>query len=252
MISYAGIQLGVQDGPWADWVARNLDPSWLPQWAERAYAGSRFANLGLIAATPPGPLQVGRLSYHGWGASRPALGLYIVSDNQLQAIRSAVYQGGNYTAQPLTRTDGKRTASTNLWMLPARPLGQIAGANGPELLVLTDDRHWWYFSRAAISVTVGTTTWAQLFASIGTALGVNIQVDPIPSAYLKPPADLASWIDPLPHLLDAACRSVGMRLIRQLDGTVRVISPSTAWSIYSANTALVPRQAGGEMAIVPG
>jgi hypothetical protein len=244
--------LGSQDGSWAEWVERSLSPAWLPQWAERAYSGSRFASAGLIAATPPGPLRVGRLSYPGWGASRPALGLYLVSDSQLQAIRARVYQGGTYTAQPLTRTDGKRTVGTNLWMLPARPLQQIAGSNGPELLVLTCERFFGFFRWASITVTAGTTTWAQWFAAVASALGWSVTVDPVPAAYLKPSADLASWTDPLPHLLDAGCRSVGMRFVRFLDGTMRILSPGGGWAQYVANASLLPRQGGGEMALVPG
>ncbi len=116
--------------------------------------------------------------------------------------------------------------------LPPRPLTQTPDGPNLWLLTLVDDRYFWWFKGAVLSITAGTTTWSQLYADLATALGVTIDVDTIPSAYLKPDADLALSYESLPTILDVVSFSVGQRIVRQLDGTVR------AWNAAAARDAV--------------
>jgi hypothetical protein len=234
VISFAGIPV---DHPPAAVLARVrecLDFSWAPPWDPRA--GSR-----------PGPLEVNVLDWPMWGASRWASCHLIVSDPALAQIRQRVYAGGAPSAQDLVIDDGRFYLAAAMWVLPPRPLSQIAGAPGFSLVSLVDSRYLWWDEASEVTVTPTVTTWLGLFAALGEALGEEIILtDPVPAAYPLPPADLGTSFGRLPPLLDAAAASVGMRVTRGYDGTVRVMGPATARGVLAANLAgAVPRRAGG-------
>jgi hypothetical protein len=118
------------------------------------------------------------------------------------------------------------------------------------LLTLVDERFYWWFKSAEIEVTGGTTTWAELYAAIGTALGITITADEVPAAYLKPPTALTSRHDALPVLLDAVASSVGQRVVRRLDGSVLALNSTSSRQVVNANLiACTPKASGGTYAL---
>jgi hypothetical protein len=252
MLSYAGVPLLAPDEPLLAWGRVNLDWSWLPGWVERSWPGKGLARLGFGLHWPRGPVEVGKLVWPT-GAQRWAHFHGVADSASLDLIRAQVYQGGGYQAQPLTVSDGVTSVSPSLWMLPPRPLSQVAGAAGRWLLTLVCGRFFWWFRAAAVTITGGTTTWQDLYAALGSALGVSVAVDPIPAAYLKPAADLATQYEALPPLLDAAAYSVGQRIVYGLDGSVRAWNADNSRSQALLNLAQPwPVQAGGQLALFPG
>ena len=256
MLSYAGIPLVVDVDPkLRAWVDAHLHGSAV--WAEMPpWPPSRtLPTAGPRRPIPSGPCSVNRLRWPH-GATRFGYLLGIATDAQLARIRAEVYAGAtNYRARPLVLADGVgRTVTADMYLLPPRPLAQCPGAAGLWLVPLADERWRWWRAAGTVSVTGGTTTWPDLFAAIGAALGVTITADDVPAAYLKPSAALGGSYQPLPVLLDAAAASVGMRVVRTLAGAVRVMSPTTALATRTANRLATATKltAGGQLALTAG
>lgn len=196
------------------------------------------------AYIPDRPIKIGSLFWPP-DARNFAVAHFLVTDNQLEEIRDET-EGVN----PLTLTldDGRSDpVETSLYMLPARPLAQRADTNGLHLLTLVDQRYFWWRKSEIILVRQGVTTWGTLFGLIGSALGVGITVESISSAYMMPSAALTSRYKFIPLLLDAACRCVGMRLVRTLSGAVKVQKASTASATADSNfSEYAPSEVGKE------
>lgn len=161
-------------------------------------------------------------------AARWAFGHFVVDQGTLANLRAAAYSSSGPVALPLVVSDGTEsgTVRADLFMLPPRPLFQF-GEGNLYLLTLVDDRYWWWHKSGDIAVTGGTTAWADLYTSIGTALGVTIDADTVDADYLDPAEELANAYEYLPPLLDAVAYSTGQRIIRRLDGSVEAWNPST-------------------------
>jgi hypothetical protein len=188
---------------------------------------------------------------HPWGAGRFGVAHVLMTDAELARVRRLAYgaAGAQWNALPLILDDGRKAApgvTTSLYLLPPRPLDQTARGNGMSACLLVDPRFRWWEVAATISVTAGTTTWAQLIAAIATALGVTITTDSISSAYLKPAADFAQSYEYLPPLLDAALAAIGQRLVRKLDGTLITQNPGTAKKSQDAQLAAYTKDRGGQ------
>ena len=250
MLSYAGVALTHDSQELREWVNAHASPEWsydvLP-------LDPRTRTLWLSGPRRPtmdSRVQTNVFQYP-WGASRCAVGHYLASLRQLNLIRQQVYAGPNgYQAQPLVLSDGTRSLTTNLWFLPARPLTGIPGNQQLWLITLVDSRWFWPFCTGSFTVVGGTTTWAQLLTEIASVLGETLTWDTIPSAYLTPSTDLTSNGDSWPMLLDAAASSIGMRLVRNLDGTYHLSNPATAKTTVLANLEnLWPVRSGGNLAL---
>ncbi len=244
MISYGGVNLTSDAATLAVAEAR-LSLADLKEWARRSFPG-RLATLGLDWLGREERPVYNRLVWPV-GASQFAYGHFLCTTADLAILRPQAYIAGVLTALPLVLNDGNpgRSFTASLLMLPPRPLGQCGTAGDQYLLTLVDSRYFWWETAGSVAVTAGVTTWVQLFAAIGTALGVSITVDPIPAAYLNPPADFNTYFEYLPPQLDAAARSVGMKVIVRTDGTVHVVSAATAAMTFIGNLALNPIVAGG-------
>ncbi len=251
MISYGGVTLGHTSPELVAWVKGNIDPNETWETSTRFWPGKNLVGLPFRAPPPPDPNRIGVLRWPTT-ASRFACAHYLATQDDLDAIRSVIYQGSTYLPATLTldAADGS-SVSPSMYLLPARPLQQIGG-EGFYLLTLVDERFFWWSRAANISVVGGTTTWAQLYASIATGLGITLTVDAIPAAYLKPPAALGTAYEALPLLLDAVAACVGQRVVRQLDGSVRAWSVTASRDSVLAQLAAVPASAafaGGVFAL---
>lgn len=201
-------------------------------------------------------VQVGTLRWPR-GASRWAVGHYLATSAQLERIRDLAYSGpAEDQSQPLPLVLGRGTfrISTDLFLLPSLPLSKapFPAHNGLHLLTLVDDRYWWWYRAATVTIDPGTTTWDALYTGLATALGVTLVWDAIDAAYLKPTDDFDTQYGHLPPLLDAVASSVGQVVVRDLDGVVYAQSPATALA-YQRQTLSQPwprAQSGGEVEVL--
>jgi hypothetical protein len=246
MLTYGDVELITPTPEHEEWVAYALGPEADAAWP--GYEGRR----GVPLRDPTDRAALGTLSWPR-SASLWAVGQYLVDSDRLALIRQAAFRRGGYRALPLALGDGDNTVTTSLWMLPARPLAAMPGQPGLHLLTLVDDRYFWRRRAASVAAAGGSTTWEALVASLGAALGVAVALDPVPAAYLLPDPSLAAVYGDLPALLDRVATAVGMRVVRTLDGAVKVQSYASALAQTRANLRRgLPAQAGGEYALLPG
>jgi hypothetical protein len=254
VLKYAGVDLESNDPAALARVAEALSLDDLRDFARRTWPG-RLAAMGwpwMEFETRP---ILNRLVWP-CHASRWAMGWFLTNDAGLALIRPQAYRDGKLRALPFVMDDdnpGGRIAA-DLYLLPPRPLGQCGTGIDQYLICLVDERYFWWQNAKIIDVFPGVTTWAALFAAYAAALGSTFVVDAVPAAYLLPSSGFDTQYEFLPPQVDAACRSVGMRLYRTLDGVVHVIGPGTATTTYTANLKLKNTVAGGQMDMrnVPG
>ncbi len=185
--------------------------------------------------------------FHPWGASRWGYAFVLADRKMYEAITAQ-----NTAGQSLTFTMDDELGGiihTQLYQLPAIPLSKIneSPALPLYLLPLVDERHRWWERAANITMVEGTTTWAQLYATIATAIGITLAVDPVDSAYLKPGSILAKQYQPLPLLLDWVAASVGQRVVRRLNSTFAAINPATAQALMISQANAYKKYAGGSL-----
>lgn len=249
MLSYGGIPLQAPSAEEAGWISAQIP-------IESAFGFFRPKSLGDPDLNPRPlfnwflnrPARINCLT-HPWGASRFGYVLVLADDDMMDAIAK---QNSAGNALRFTIDDNLGSVlNTDLFQLPAVPLSKInVTPQLPLWLVpLVDLRYRFWERTAAITITEGTTTWAQLYAQIGAALGVTIAVDPIPAAYLKPGAGLARSYQPLPLLADWVASCVGQRIVRRLDGSFVALNASTARSLQIAQANANRKYAGGSLSL---
>jgi hypothetical protein len=279
MLTFAGEPLLFPDAKVDAFLARNLELLDLSQFAavpphvasSRHAVRSRFEQnkgLGLPIVNWPYPPPP-RINTLWWptGATRWAMGWFLATrkskDNILAAVKpqsstSGVQKATLGMGDDLDNSTDTTVNAIDMYLLPPRPISWT-GTNGDDgdlwLIPLVDERYFWQFVNVGdISVTT-STTWASLFSTLGSALGVTVTVsDAVESAYLNPdPTDFTRKYDNAALLLDAAAWSVGRRVVRTIDGTVTVQARATADTALSDNLDQEWRQlAGGDFSDVGG
>jgi hypothetical protein len=256
MFSYAGVNLSEPNESVginiAGWISANIHPERLFPLAYKSWPES-FGN-GPVLNQSPEHDRAARINSLFWprGASRFARGHFVVSGSQLKAIRAVTTRAGVLSAAPFVFSDAVGSITTSLWMLPSIPLSKALTGSEMYLLTLVDDRYWWWGQALDLAVTVGVTTWANLYAAIGTNLGISIAVDPVSANYGTPTADYNTGARPLPMIFDAIAFSVGQRVVRSLTGSVRTQNVATAVAAVTANLTLPANSyAGGQMDFNP-
>lgn len=235
MLTYAGIPLIASTRDEENWVEQNLPARGIVESAVHYWQGQRVVFRPMVWDVPLRPVRLGQL-YWPRGASQWAVGHFLATEDQLDAILAQV-NATAYQSAPLVMGDGENEISTNLWLLPSRPLVQ-AGGRGLYVLTLVDDRFfWWAADTGAMTVTEGATDWPGVYADLAGDLGITIAVDPIPAAYLRPGRGLTSQFDAVPPLLDAVAYSVGQRIVRNLDGSVQALNWSSSNALLRADLA---------------
>ena len=251
MIRYGGVGLIQPTEQTQEWIAANIPAEsvfnfFRPRWLGDPTLNPR-AHFDWVLSRP---VKLNTFFYP-WGASRWGIAYAIVDDNMLATIRTNAYAGSSYVSLPFVMdNDLGDEITTNLWMLPPIPFSSIQAANpviGRYLLVLVDDRYFWWEKSAAITITEGTTTWSTLFSSLASALGITLTVDSIASAYLKPGRGLAKNNQYLPLMLDWAAASVGHRVVRTLAGAFLTRTAISALALQTSNAAGVPKVSGGNI-----
>ena len=248
MLKYAGVEIGGIPDP--DGRLEEMLRQWWHQDGIRDYTHPAHNVAGIdhlpIPAQPD--VQPPKLNTLVWpnGASRWGEFHTFVTKSQLDAIYKAVD-----TVTPVFQkleilpAADKDSLGLNLkvapmmYMLPPRVVCRHSGGE-LYLLSLVDKRfYWWQRVAAAPSAPA---TWAALLTALLTAVDEpTASIEAVDSAYGTPDAD--RWnvgYKPLPLLIDAACRTVGMRLVLQIGGTDVVIRGAasaigvldTAWNVY--------------------
>lgn len=256
-LTYGGIPLLVPTPELAAWIESNISTADVNEFARPFWPGGVHHDWPVPTHRDANrTIKLNRL-YWPRGAARWAVGHFLATDGQLNAIRRQATAGGTHTALTLIMAEGQSTIrkiAPSLYMLPARPLQQLVGvdkkqAEGLWLITLVDERFYWWERSGTVAINDGVTTWAQLYTAIGTALGVTITADTVAAEYLLPSKEFAAHPQCLPLMLDAVAASVGHKIIRKLDGTVHAQGPTTAKaSFVQQRPTLSPRQAGGEFA----
>ena len=102
------------------------------------------------------------------------------------------------------------------------------GGGPTYLCTFVDQRFfWWARNTGSLTVNEGTTTWDDLYSSMGTALEVTINQDPVVAAYGKPSSQVNLQYEPVPQWLDTIAQNVGQRVTHPSgrDGG-RLLSPN--------------------------
>ncbi len=249
-ISYAGIPLGQFRPEVADWIERNVPPSFVWEYARQAWPGKNRTGWSWWGLCTQRPIRVGRL-YWPRDASRFAVAHFLVTDSQLSRIRPLALVGSTPAAQNLILDDGNpsRTITARMYMLPARPLAQIPNLNGLHILTLVDERfHWWY-PTAPGETDVEDMSWDEFFQDVAMKAGCTSPktMAAVAGAYGIPCISLNQRYEYLPLLIDAIAYNIGQRVCRPLGQGITLQTYVQARSSASGQLASLvnEKQAGG-------
>ena len=261
-IKFANIALPNNTLELESWVEENFSTQDIFEFVKRVLPQSTRCDFlgrpGIIDNLPRFKLNV---LHWPKTASRFAIAHFLVTDNRLSDIQDAIGTGtpspqtleiswkdaasvisSNIKSNNQTPTD-VASITPSMYMLAATPVAQFSGLPDPlrqlYILTLVDERFWWWGKdTSTISITEGVTTWAQLYTSLGSALGVTIVADTVASAYATPSALFGVQYEPIPFLLDAVAFACGQRIARTIDGTVIAQNPVNARTTVTSNMTL--------------
>lgn len=206
---------------WPVWPSVRLQGAGLPNygWRPRPRLGTffypsgatRWAEFHGLATTTQKDLMVAAVLS---ASAQPVPGSFVVRADA--DAGDALAQGG---------------ISTQLYLLPPRPLTVVdGGLDGLWLITLVDERWYWQYRSAGIVHPSAGTTWAALFAQLASALTITLDVGTIDSVYGVPSEDSPLWSnhENAAGLLDAVAWNVGKLVVRNLDGSYTLQTPASA------------------------
>lgn len=194
--------------------------------------------------------------YYPTGASRWSVFMGLATGPQVAAMEKATEGGIAATFQmqqvpigPNADSTASYTISTQLRMLPPRPISEHAGGlDGLFLVTLVDERYFW---NSPVTINPNdVTTWSSVLSTLATALGVTFDFGTIDPIYGQPEPDSQLWVsqESAATLLDAVAFNIGRVVVRKFDGTYVLRSPTDAASTVTTNlTDLQARTAGGNL-----
>ncbi len=196
--------------------------------------------------------KINSLWWPSTGASRFAIGLFLVDEDSLQEIRDKYYDGPLNLVLGEGETGYKQGLSTAMYMLPPRRISaEVAVRDGLFLLPLVDRRYSWQ-NISAGNLTLGqlTGTHGTVAAACMTALGGTADGDL--DGY-----SAADWVElsrkgvNAAMLLDAVCFSCNRRFVAGINGaSYRYEKASDAKDVVDANLEDDPKRLlmGGSVA----
>lgn len=197
-----------------------------------------------VANYPPAPPPRLNSLYWPTGATRWARGYFLATERQKNKITALAHSAGGNTPLLLEwgDLDVRSALETRMYLLPPRPVSRpIAPYRHVDetlwLLPLVDERYWWQFKSTDDLEITSSTTWANLFSTLGTKLGVTVNLgSAVPAAYLSPdPYEFTRRYENPAQMLDAAALSVGKRIARRIDGAVWADTDNEAENILGQN-----------------
>jgi hypothetical protein len=143
------------------------------------------------------------------------------------------------------------TVSTNMYMLPPRPLGETAGFDGLYLITLVDERYYFRGIPGSLKIIPGTT-WAQVITQLASALGMTLSYSAIPASYGAPEPDSQLWTssESAAFLLDAVAATLGRVCVRGMNANYNLLLATESAALVSTNrssASVVVRMAGGDL-----
>lgn len=177
--------------------------------------------------------------WYPWGASRWSECLCLISSRIKEQI------GSNFDGTLTMRTYAGNI-STTMHMLPPRPLAALSDdpnvdaskVNELFAVLFVDERYWLqYLDTGEIDIEWNTTTWDNLFSTANSLLNVSLTHDSVHANYFKPNrhSDINAKYDNLGEWIDKLCFNTGLRLTRQIDGTLQCDSSSTSTTSFNTN-----------------
>lgn len=244
-----------------DEVERVLPTEYLQDFTyQQEYPGRNTGSLARHTRFYTDPSDKIRLGdyYYPVGATRWSYYRGLATSSMAKAMLAAT-QGNKpatftISSEPISQgIAGKSyTVSTQMYMLPPRPLGELVGDfDGLYLITLVDERYFWQQGPITLHPTF-STTWADLLSQIATYLGIQLSYSSISSAYLTPEPDSHLWSnqEDVALYLDAIAYNIGRVLVRAYDGTYSLMTPEASLAQARANrtdsTGAVIREMGGD------
>lgn len=256
MLLYGGVELLFpdQDGELSKWLREHQNVEDIvalaePRLAEisprrglQSWYGVRKGIGQTVANYPKAPKPRLNTLYWPTGATRWARGYFLATGAAKDQIVAQAHSPGRNTPLKLKMGEDSSYLETAMYLLPPRIVARPIPEPGQQdeslwILPLVDVRYWWQ-NRSTDDLEVTTsTTWTNLFSTLGTKLGVTISVPTaVAAAYLQPdPIEFTRRYENAASMLDAAALSVGKRIVRRIDGTVRAESPADALAAFEAN-----------------
>jgi hypothetical protein len=199
--------------------------------------------------------------FYPYGASRWSVFRYLASSTQAKAMLEAT-QGRlarTFRFVNMPQGAGQRggrlaefTLESQMYMLPPRSMSEHAGGyDGLYMITLVDERYYWQTTPCSLTLN-HETTWDNLITTIAASLNVDIQYSEIPEEYGQPEPDSQFWcrFENAPALLDAVAYNLGRRVIRNLDGTIELLTFGQSGSRTESNRGNIRylvRTAGGDI-----
>lgn len=258
-VTYAGVDICFPDQAALDRIEATVS-------LEDCFAFANKSWLGAVSWKSPtsGMDQSVKLNrfFYPRGASRFGRCHVCMTTNQVDAVRAYLDENGGEA--DLFLSDGTRSITTAMHMLPARPLSASIGED-LWLVTLVDDRFYYWLTKSDLSSTYDT--WDEIIDAVGVAMGTTaIDHRDVPFGYWGGPSgDLFFYSGEYPALLlDQIGYCIQQRFIRRLDGSVFFqsatfdeVTPSGEITRISSQTQCEQNQAaaipmgGGRFAMDP-
>lgn len=175
--------------------------------------------------------------FHGFATTTQVAAMKKAALTNLATPQTFKIRSDNPVGDPLAQ----QGVSTAMYLLPPRPLVVFSGQlEGLWLITLVDERYYWQFRDAGKQqISAASSTWANLFTSLATALGITLDTGAINSVYGIPAEDspLFSNFENAAVLLDAAAWNVGKLVVRNFDGTYNLRTPAESTDVAQQNRA---------------
>ena len=216
------------------------------------FPGGAGAKLSIPNYPPTPRIGINQL-YWPTGALRHARGYFLADETTVLKLRTEAYDLNQPVSRqvnsplPLVIDYGSDIVEAIMYMLAPRPLSAIIGER-VWLIPLVDERYWWKTMGVGASYRNGNpapvnlpkktplTTWNILIQTIGQSINSGIGVGSIPAAYGHPdPVELSRHFESVAAMLDAIAHSLGRRVVRDLNGFVRLMDHGTSAGRATAN-----------------
>ena len=265
-ISFAGQDFVLDDPVVNEWVNRHIPLEDLREtlpvrspWPSKNLAGVAYP----LWPDPP-RFRIGTYFYPA-GASRWSEFHGLASTSAVNKMKAACFPSGataaagkfQFVCDPSAYDSGDTLAtggiSTNLYMLPPRPLAAFGGSYDDLWLVtLVDERYLWQFKAGGKQILSSASTWDGFITSLEAYLGITVNGNPVSSTYGIPSEDSAlySLYENPAVLLDAVAANVGCVIARKFDGTYSLVSPTSSNTSVTSNRPATLRVGGGDLEAV--
>lgn len=252
MIRLAGVDLSFPTREVREQIESRISLDEAYPWLNRAWPGSRLLNLTApVGYRPAESVRLGRFVWPR-GASRWAYGHFLATSNQTRGVREVAYGKGGIQQNAVSLEmsspglASQEAVETDVYVLPPVPLIRIAVDekateyfNGLYLITVVDERfYWWEKPTPDFAIDPASPpTWKTLVRKCADALGLtDIEiVTEIEERWLRPSPRLNLVNERIPPVLDAIAYNVGRRVVRTLNGEVRLENYDDAVSTFNGD-----------------